>query len=71
MPSTTEGIVEQIATGLIEQTPAKNFNDYASACYSQLLEKGINDRHAAWTVRDAMDRAVIRRGLAARRASFF
>ena len=42
----------------------------ACVFYSYLVKNGTLPAHARWTLRDAMDRTVIRRALAARDAVF-
>jgi hypothetical protein len=42
----------------------------ANQIYSKLVESGVSDTEATWTLRDALDRAVIRKGLAAAKSTF-
>ena len=62
-----EDFVEQVAQKILAEG-----NDImlANEFYRNLLEKGIDYRIARWTLRDAMDRAIIRRGLAATQQQF-
>lgn len=43
----------------------------ANEIYTSLLAKGMPAAHAKWTLRDALDRAVIRKDLATKAQSFF
>ena len=65
-----EEVVEQIATQLLSTESGDTYK-VANEWYAQLLGKEIDHRIATWTVRDALDRTVIKRGLDASRASFF
>ena len=62
-----EEVVEQVAQKIIAEG-----NDImiANEFYRNLLQKGIDHRIARWTLRDAMDRAIIRRGIAATQQQF-
>jgi hypothetical protein len=53
------------------QDGAGKDKDTANAVYADLLKNGVNPMHARWTLRDALDRTVIQRALAARNAVFF
>jgi hypothetical protein len=63
-----EDFVEQAA----QQMLANGSTDHqiANDLYKSLLDKGIDFRAARWTLRDAMDRAVLRRGLTAAQQQF-
>ena len=62
-----EEIVEQVAQKIVSEG-----NDImiANEFYRTLLSKEIDYRIARWTLRDAMDRAIIRRGLTATQQQF-
>jgi len=64
-----EEIVESIAQQMVEGGGSKD-HQLANEFYQSLLNKGVDFRVARWTLRDAMDRAVIRRGLMAAQQSF-
>lgn len=64
-----EEIVQNITTQLLESDGSSS-NAVASEWYTRLLEK-VDHRIARWTVRDALDRSVIQRGLTSARSSFF
>jgi len=65
-----EPAVEAIAQALIAQDP-KSDRDLLEQAYAALLAEGHDPRHVRWTVRDAWDRAALRRATASRNASFF
>jgi hypothetical protein len=56
-----EEVVSQASSQLISE--AGNDADIANGWYQKLLEKGISPNAARWTLRDALDRAVIDRAL--------
>jgi len=64
-----EDMVEKVAQAMVANGPAGD-KDTANLVYAQLMKDGIKPQHARWTLRDAMDRAVIRRALQARDAVF-
>ena len=64
-----EEFVETAAQQMLE-TGGTNDHQIANTLYRTLLDKGVDFRVARWTLRDAMDRAVIRRGLALARQQF-
>jgi hypothetical protein len=64
-----EDMVEKVSQAMIANGPAGD-KDTANLVYAQLIKDGIKPQHARWTLRDAMDRAVIRRALQARDAVF-
>jgi len=65
-----EEVVAGVAAKLLEGQPE---GDAAilEAFYTDLVGKGIDPRHARWTIRDAWDRATLRRAKATRWATFF
>ena len=65
-----EEAVENIATKLLSTEVGDTYK-VANEFYTSLLEKNVSHQFAAWTVRDALDRTVIKKGLDASRASFF
>lgn len=62
-----EEVVEMLAQRMV---PAEDLAEAANAGYTELLQQGVQAPEARWTVRDAMDRAVIRRALSARDSTF-
>ena len=64
-----EDMVEKVAQAMVANGPAGD-KDTANLVYAQLIKDGVKPQHARWTLRDAMDRAVIRRALQARDAVF-
>jgi hypothetical protein len=65
-----EQFVEAIATEMIGAGESED-TEIVKKWFAQLLGKGIEPHFARWTVRDAWDRAVLRRAKAARQSSFF
>lgn len=65
-----EKFVEAIANEMIGAGAAEDV-EVVKKWFAQLVEKGISHHFARWTVRDAWDRAVLRRAQAARQSSFF
>jgi hypothetical protein len=65
-----EAIVEQIATTLLSGTPQDD-PKIVTESYKALLSGGMLPTFARWTVRDAWDRALLRRAKAVREANFF
>ena len=67
-----EPMVEQIAQALLALV-ADGSGDRAllEQVYAALLAEGRDPRHVRWTVRDAADRAALRRAAALRDATFF
>jgi hypothetical protein len=63
-----EEIVEKLANQMTAEGPARD-KDIANAAYSDLV-KHVSPPHARWTLRDALDRTVIRRALKARDSVF-
>lgn len=64
-----EGMVEQIAQAALQGTPAQDL-DLSNQAYQMLRNEGATHEQAQWTVRDAIDRAVLRRARAARQGAF-
>lgn len=64
-----EALVEKIATEMLAKDATQD-KELANTFYRQLTEKGVLAAHAAWTIRDGWDRAVIRRALNASKAQF-
>jgi len=60
----------QVISESMSGVPANDMT-LANTVYANLIGRGDNDKVARWTVRDALDRAVIRRALEARRLQFF
>lgn len=65
-----EEVVEATAGQLLADGP-KTDHATIEALYGGLIEQGIHHRHAYWTCRDALDRAMLRRAAAARASTFF
>lgn len=71
-----EEVVEQVAQKIIAEGNKTERNMpppdimIANEFYRHLLQRGIDHRIARWTLRDAMDRAIIRRGIAATQQQF-
>lgn len=63
-----EEMVEKVSRAILESGPARE-KEVVNATYADLI-KHVSVPMARWTLRDAMDRAVIRRALAARDAVF-
>ena len=66
-----EGAVEAIAGQLLAAPDATQETVIVEATYGVLLSRGIPAHFARWTLRDARDRATLRRARAARLATFF
>ena len=64
-----EQVVTQIAAALLASDPAR-MQDIANAFYKDLVANGIEPKAARWTLRDALDRVVLRRANEARQAQF-
>lgn len=64
-----EDMVEKVAAAMVEAGPARD-KDTANSVYADLLKNGVSPPAARWTLRDAMDRAVIRRALSVRDSTF-
>lgn len=64
-----EDVVERVAVQMGADGAAKD-KDTANAVYADLVKNSVNPLHAKWTLRDAMDRTVIRRALNARNSVF-
>lgn len=64
-----EEFVEQVAQALLQGDGSQD-SQIANDYYQKLLENKIDPRVARWTLRDAMDRAVIRRGTQASESLF-
>ena len=64
-----EEIVEKVATQAVAEGAARD-KDIANGVYVDLLKHGVMPQHARWTLRDALDRAVIRRALLSRDSVF-
>jgi hypothetical protein len=64
-----EDMVEKVAQAMVANGPASD-KETANLVYAQLIKDGVKPQHARWTLRDAMDRAVIRRAIQARDAVF-
>jgi len=65
-----EAMVEKIATFMTQSGPAGD-RDMVEQAYTQLVGQGRDPLHARWTVRDAWDRACLRRAKVAHHATFF
>ena len=70
-----EPLVEEIAQTLLRHDPDGALNDAARGlveeAYTALVGKGLHPLHVRWTMRDALDRADLRRSQVIRHASFF
>ena len=64
-----EEIVEKIAQQMLAEGAGRD-KDIANACYTDLVKNGVRPPHARWTLRDALDRTVIRRAKASKDAQF-
>ena len=62
---------ERVAALADAFSEAESVEALANEVYAALIEKGVSVYEARWTVRDALDRALIRRELAAQRSTFF
>lgn len=65
-----EELVEQFSEKLIVAPPAE-FNDTVETLYKGLLDQNVEPKIARWTIRDVLDRTVIRKALNARSERFF
>jgi len=65
-----EDIVETVAQQILAGSPGEMVN-IANGVYKSLLSNGASPTAAKWTLRDGVDRAVIRRALAVRNDAFF
>ena len=65
-----EEVVAGVAAKLLEGQPESE-TPILEAFYADLVGKGIDPRHARWTIRDAWDRATLTRARATRWATFF
>ena len=65
-----EEIVETVAQQILAVSPAEMPN-IVNGVYKSLLTNGASPEAARWTMRDGVDRAVIRRSIAARNDAFF
>lgn len=65
-----EDAVETIARRLLDGGPGQD-REQANAMFATLRAKGISEQYVRWTIRDALDRAVIRRAIAAQDNTFF
>ena len=65
-----EEIVEKVATTMLTEGAGRD-KDNANGMYQDLIKNGVSVPHARWTLRDALDRAVIRRARIAKEATFF
>jgi len=63
-----EEIVEKVSQQMMTEGPARD-KDIANAAYADLA-RHVSPPHARWTLRDALDRTVIRRALKARDTTF-
>jgi hypothetical protein len=64
-----EEIVAKVSAQMVAEGAARD-KDIANAVFSDLAKNGVPPAHARWTLRDAMDRTVIRRALDARDSVF-
>lgn len=64
-----EEIVSKVSAQMVADGAARD-KDTANAVFSDLIKNSVLPAHARWTLRDAMDRTVIRRALSARDAVF-
>lgn len=64
-----EDVVGKVSAQMLQDGATKD-KDTANAVYADLVKNGINPLHAKWTLRDAMDRTVIRRALSVRNSIF-
>ena len=65
-----EEVVETIARRLLDAGPAQD-REQANTMFATLRAKGISEPNVRWTIRDALDRAVIRRAMAVQDNTFF
>jgi AAA domain len=64
-----EEIVAKVSAQMVAEGPNRD-KDIANAVFSDLIKNSVSPAHARWTLRDAMDRTVIRRALSARDSVF-
>jgi hypothetical protein len=64
-----EDVVSKVAAQMLQDGAAKD-KETANSVYADLVKNGVKPLHAKWTLRDAMDRSVIQRALAARNSVF-
>jgi len=64
-----EEIVEKVAQQMVAEGAARD-KDIANGVYADLIKNGVRPPHARWTLRDALDRTVIRRAKAIKDAQF-
>jgi hypothetical protein len=64
-----EEIVEKVAQQMFAEGAARD-KDIANGVYADLIKNGVKPAHARWTMRDALDRTVIRRAKAIKDAQF-
>jgi hypothetical protein len=57
-----EPVVEKIAKQLVQEGPTRD-KDIANQFFTDLIKNSVHPAHARWTLRDALDRATIRRAL--------
>ena len=69
LASWQEGVVAKVAAQMVHDGAGRD-KDTANAVYADLVKNAVHPLHARWTLRDAMDRAVIQRALAARASVF-
>lgn len=65
-----EEIVEKFSDQLSNASP-NDFNDTVEKLYKGLIDQNIDPKYARWTIRDVLDRTVIRKALSARSEKFF
>jgi hypothetical protein len=65
-----EDIVETVATQIAAASPAEMPN-LVNGVYRSLIANGASPTAAKWTMRDSVDRSVIRRAIATRNDAFF
>ena len=65
-----EAVVEKLAQKFVTEGAARD-KELANNAYNDLIKNGIHPAHAAWTLRDALARTIIRRAAAQRQSSFF
>ena len=64
-----EEVVEKIAQQMLAEGAGRD-KDIANGVYADLIKNGVKPAHARWTMRDALDRTVIRRAKAIKDAQF-
>ncbi len=65
-----EELVEQFSKELSDSSPAE-FNNTVEKLYKGLLDQDVDPKIARWTIRDVLDRTVIRKALKTRSERFF